>query len=252
MAFTKNFVFTDPVAAQQAVQYAQLASQDQAAEAQAFNDRMRIGTQGRISQQNNQQQQMMNQYQMQQRAAENEKDRELARQGYTNAQTVAGIAYGGKSAPVDARLKAQQNADAAALAKQAVDNFAMGNDYAAIINNKTIPDSIKRKFIESGHVTVDQRTGLYVGRYPNPAAESISGILNKRAGMGPSTISVTPMPSPGPRVPSPSDFSVPVEYPGGPSVFTAPRQSDFAVPFDEFLSTDAPPRTKLPGAYLPY
>lgn len=181
MAFTPRFVFTDPVAAQQAVQYAQLASQEQAMQDQAFNERMRNATQGRIAQQNTQQQQMFSQSQMQQRAAENEKDRELARQGYANAQTVAGIASGGRLGPVDARLKAQQDADAAALAKQTQDNFAMGNDYAAIINNKTIPDSIKRKFIESGHVTVDPKTGLYIGRYPNPnpPAENIQEIMSR-------------------------------------------------------------------------
>lgn len=172
MAFNSRFVFTDPVAAQQAVQYAQLASQEQAAMDQAFNDRIRTGTQGRISQQNAQQQQMMNQYQMQQRAAEAEKDRALAREGYLNAQTVAGIAAG----PRDEAIKARQAADVAAQKAFALENFNRGSSFAQTLNDPKTPTSLKQKLMQSGDVEMGP-DGVWRSRHLNPnPVESIDDI----------------------------------------------------------------------------
>lgn len=223
MAFTRNFLFTDPVAAQQAVQYAQLANQEQAQADQAFNDRIRTGTQGRISQQNAQQQMLLSQSQLAQRAAEAEKDRELARQGYTSAQTVAGITAGQR----DNVLKARTVADAEANKAFALENFNRGSSFAEMLNNANTPLSLKQKLMQSGDVVMGP-DGRWRSRHANPS-EHITDLLNRRAGMGPSTISVTPAPSPGftPRV---TDFDVPVEYPGGPMV-SPDRSQGMMLPF---------------------
>lgn len=157
MAFTRNFLFTDPVAAQQAVQYAQLANQEQAQADQAFNDRIRTGTQGRISQQNAQQQMLLSQSQLAQRAAEAEKDRELARQGYTSAQTVAGITAGQR----DNVLKARTVADAEANKAFALENFNRGSSFAEMLNNANTPLSLKQKLMQSGS---EQELGSVVYR----------------------------------------------------------------------------------------
>jgi hypothetical protein len=229
MAFTKNFVFTDPTAANQAVQYAQLANQEQAQQDQAFNERMRNATQGRIAQQNAQQQQMLSQSNMMNQAAEREKDR-------ANAVTVAGIQAGrtGAGGTFEQRVQAQNEADARAKRDDQKNKHLQGVALAKILINPNVPESEKARVrdtaLKSGLITVDQR-GYYKPAFEDPDApvENIGPLLNKRAGMGPSTISVTPVPSPGPRPPSPSDFRVPVEYPGGPMVGN-PRFSDMAAP----------------------
>lgn len=221
MAFTRNFVFTDPVAAQQAVQYAQLANQEQAQADQAFNERIRTGTQGRISQQNAQQQMALNQAQMQQRALENEKDR-------ISNQTIAGIQAGPRA---DA-LKARQLADEAANKAFALDNFNRGTSFAQTLNDPKTPLSLKQKLMQSGDVEMGP-DGLWRSRHKNPN-ESINDIMNRRSGMGQSTISVTPMPSPGftPRetdfmVPRPSGSSAPLNLsPFETQGFRVLRQSD--------------------------
>lgn len=236
MAFTRNFVFTDPVAAQQAVQYGQLANQEQAQRDQAFNEAFRNLGQQNIARQNTQQQMMMNQAQMANRAAEAEKDRQLARQGYTSAETIAGA----KTAQRASEIKAQNDYDAVMQRKQAEQNHLLGKSYSDILNNKSIPEIQKTKFRESGLVTMDPATGLWVPVHPAPppvagGVQSISDLLNKRRlGMGPSTISVTPVPSPGGFTPQPTDFRVPVEYPGGPLTEPLPtspvRQADMTAP----------------------
>lgn len=241
MAFTPNFVFSDPVAAQQATQYAQIAAQERAAQDQAFNDRIRTGTQGRIAQQNAQQQMMLSQSQLAQRAAEAEKDRELARQGYTSAQTVAGITAGQR----DNVLRARTAADAEANKTFALDNFNRGSSFAEMLNNSNTPLSLKQKLMQSGDVVMGA-DGRWRSRYANPD-EHISDILNRRAGMGPSTISVTPVPSPGftPRV---TDFDVPVEYPGGPMV-GPDRSQGMMLPFPRSFrnqSIDPVPAPEIP------
>lgn len=175
MAFTRNFVFTDPVAAQQAVQYAQLANQEQAQADQAFNDRIRTGTQGRISQQNAQQQMLLSQGQMAQRASEAEKDRELARQGYSSAQTVAGITAGQR----DNVLRAREAADASANKAFALDNFNRGSSFAEMLNNANTPLSLKQKLMQSGDVVMGT-DGLWRSRHTNPnTVESIGDIQSR-------------------------------------------------------------------------
>lgn len=175
MAFTRNFVFTDPVAAQQAVQYAQLANQEQAQADQAFNDRIRTGTQGRISQQNAQQQMMLNQSQLAQRSAEAEKDRELARQGYVNAQTVAGITAG----PRDDAIKARQAADMAANKMFLEENFNRGTSFARTLNDPATPQTLKQKLMQSGDVEMGP-DGFWRSRHVNPnQAESIDDIRGR-------------------------------------------------------------------------
>jgi hypothetical protein len=181
---------------------------------------------------------LMNQGQMAQRAAEAEKDRQLAEKGYRSAETIAGM----KVAEDAARLKAQKDADAQFNKEQAIQKHLLGKSYSDILNNPKIPEIQKTKFRESGLVTMDPNTGLWVPVHPEPPPEggqrikSIGELLNPgRLGMGPSTISVTPVPSPGPRPPSSTDFRVPVEYPGGPLVeqsMTPPpvRQADMTAP----------------------
>lgn len=168
MAFTSNFVFTDPVAAQQAVQYAQLANQEQAQADQAFNDRIRTGTQGRISQQNAQQQMLMNQSQMQQQAAEREKDR-------VSNQTIAGIQAG----PREDAIKARQAADALANKAFALDNFNRGTSFAQTLNDPKTPLSLKQKLMQSGDVEMGP-DGLWRSRHANPnPVESIDDIRGR-------------------------------------------------------------------------
>lgn len=168
MAFTKNFVFTDPVAAQQAVQYAQLANLEQSQADQAFNDRIRTGTQGRISQQNAQQQMMMNQAQMQQQAAEREKDR-------MSNQTIAGIQAG----PRDDAIKARQAADVLANKAFALENFNRGTSFAMTLNDSKTPLSLKQKLMQSGDVEMGP-DGIWRSRHANPnAAESIGDIVDR-------------------------------------------------------------------------
>lgn len=175
MAFTKNFVFTDPVAAQQAVQYAQLANLEQSQADQAFNERMRNATQGRIAQQNTQQQMLMNQNQLAQRSAEAEKDRELARQGYTSAQTVAGITAGQR----DNVLKAREASDAAANKAFSLENFNRGSSFAEMLNNANTPLSLKQKLMQSGDVVMGP-DGIWRSRHTNPnALESIGDIQSR-------------------------------------------------------------------------
>lgn len=166
MAFTPNFVFADQVPAQQAVQYAQLAAQQQAQQDQAFNDRLRNATQGRIAQQNSDQQRMMNQYQMMNSAAERQKDRE-------SNQTIAGIQAGrvNGGGTFDERLKAQQAADAAAKHDDQKNKHLQGVALAKILINPNVPESEKIKVretaLKSGLLTVNPR-GYYMPSFADP------------------------------------------------------------------------------------
>lgn len=234
MAFNSRFVFTDPVAAQQATAYAQLEAQERAAQEQAFNERIRTGTQGRISQQNAEQQRMMTQSQMAQQAAEREKDRALQREGYGSSEKVAGIVAGQRGDI----LKAREAADAAANKAFTEENWNRGSSYAESLNNPNTPAALKKKLMESGDVVMGP-DGVWRSRHSNPnAAESIGDIRQRVQGipgsmgvggmlpggmMTPpprSMVTVTPMPSPGPRPSSSTDFPV------------QPRASDMTVPME--------------------
>lgn len=243
MAFTRNFVFTDPVAAQQATQYAQIAAQEQAAQDQAFNDRIRIGTQGRISQQNADQQRMMSQSQMMQRADENQKDR-------ISNQTIAGIQAGrvGAGGTFDERIKAQQAADEKARQDDSNQKYETGRGLAMILNNPRVSDMEKNKVreaaLKSGLLTVN-RMGFYVPLFPPPPAPVVEHINDLRQGVN--DPGVYPPPG-GMMLPFPRSFrSQTVDFPSapaGPSPFETPgfqvfRQSDImnqtvpAIPVDQ-------------------
>lgn len=238
MAFTKNFVFTDPVAAQQATQYAQLAAQEQAANDQAFNDWMRIGTQGRVAQQNAQQQMLMNQNQMAQRAAEAEKDRALAREGYGNAKSIAEINVG-QRADV---MKSRQAADDAANKAFMLENFNRGSSFAEMLNNKDTPLSLKQRLMQSGDVVMGP-DGVWRSRHANPNPVETIGDISQRVGGIPGSMGVggklqaamDTMPSRSRLLqmgPPPADFP---SAPAGPSPFETEgfkvfRQSDFTNP----------------------
>lgn len=241
MAFTKNFIFSDAVPAQQAVQYAQLANQEQAQADQAFNERMRNATQGRIAQNNSQQQMMMSQNQMAQRAAEAEKDRALQREGYGSAEKVAGLradVYGDK-------IKAQQTADDAFLKRQALENFSRGNSFAETLNNPATPLHLKQKLMESGDVVMGP-DGLWRSRHANPnpvesidsiraALQPVKGIPGSMGVGGRLPAAMDTIPSRSRMLqmrPPPSTPDFP-SAPDGPSPFETPgfrvfRQSDFA------------------------
>lgn len=239
------FIYREAAPGQQAVQYAQIQAQQE-----MDRDRMNNELYRAMSQQATQlgvgsQQAAISRAHMQQRQAENEKDRELARQGYTNAQTVAGINSGVRGGIVDARLKAQMDADTAALKLQAQDNYSRGISFAEMLNNSATPLSLKQKLMQSGDVVMGPN-GVWRSRHANPdQVESIgdiqsrfqpvTGIPGPVGGRIPSAMDSMPSrsrmlqagpPPVGPRV---SDFP---SAPPGPSPFETPgfkvfRQSDF-------------------------
>lgn len=249
------FIYTNPAAGQQAVQYAQLQAQQEMDRDRQVNDLYKTMSDQATRLGLGSQQASISRNQMSQRAAEAEKDRELARQGYTNAQTVAGITAGPRA---DA-LNARKLADDAANKQFALDNFNRGTSFATTLNDPKTPLSLKQKLMQSGDVEMGP-DGLWRSRHRNPS-ENINDILARRAGLGQSTISAVPVPSPGGFTPRETDFRVPVLYPGGPtteggidnvappyireqSPFETPgfkvfRQSDFTNPPAE-VPTDQP------------
>jgi hypothetical protein len=276
------FIFREAAPGQQAVQYAQLQAQQEMDQNRLNNDLYRAMSQQATQLGIGSQQAAISRNQMLQRQAENEKDRELTRQGYTNAQTVAGITAG----PRDDAIKARQAADAADLKQRNRDLWSMGDAYEKTVNS---PDVLKmdpavvKRMKESGHLYRGD-DGLWHNRYPNPDAvvESIGDIRQRYEGI-PGSMGVGGKLMPGINSMPPRSMmlnrAVPVSdfpsAPPGPSPFETDgfrvfRQSDFsevpednydravrfnspvAVPVSEFQSTDYQPKSRVPYSFLPY
>lgn len=277
------FIYTNPAAGQQAVQYAQLQAQDDADKRRLLGATLHdMSVQGIEAGRNNAQMgysraQLMN------RSAEAERDRALQREGYRSAESINTA----RSAAIDAertRRAAEQTAyEKDQLLRQQQAFFQAGETDAAMMNDPKVDKAIKQK-IAQGRNVKPGANGLWVNAHPNPAllapaiptiadlrAKQASALGANRALLGtpevpqvpfsPNTV-VTPMPSPGytPRV---TDFDIPVEYPGGPIIDVPPLevvpQDEILkysplpqVPFDEYLPSYDAPRRRVPFAILPY
>lgn len=245
------FIYTSPVAGQQAVQYAQLQAQQEMDNDRQISDLFRQAGQNVTNLGLGAQQVGVSRAQMQQRALEAEKDRELARQGYASAQTVAGITAGQRGDVLKARLAA----DDAANKAFALDNFNRGSSFAEMLNNANTPLSLRQKLMQSGDVVMGA-DGVWRSRHANPnPVESIDNIRMRVQGI-PGSMGV------GGRIPAAMD-SMPsrarmmqmgpatVDFPSappGPSPFETPgfqvfRQSDIinrTVPVPVEVPVDQP------------
>ena len=319
---TAPFVYREAAPGQQAVQYAQLQEQGEADRrrtiAQAYHD---MSTQATEMARNNAQM-AATRSQMNQRSAEAEKDRALQREGYKSAEAVAAGRTKATEDAWDRRAKAQTDAEAAEVKRQARAFFQAGFSDAAMMNDPKVPQAVKDK-ISLGRNVRPSPDGLsWVNAHPDPDlptnVETIPGVdarssalrrgaagLTPRPPFSPNT-TVTPVPSLGPRppastdfrvpttpgpapvtprtsrsldgwtskpppdavvprppfypntavtpVPSPgftpreTDFSVPVERPGGPAV---PAPSQFPSTYDGWLDYNPEPNAMSPRAPLP-
>ena len=304
----QNFVFTDPVAAQQATQMAQIIQAAQAEKDRNFTSFANEITRSGTARNNASQQRALTESQMGQQSSEAEKNRKAraaeTSQVLASQEKVAGLRGAAKNAldleaekfdtlaslidtedpPTDSEFQAlaaglsperikplkialdQKRRSLVALAGEAQDLA----DYWNKIFTGLKPEDKNALTDARSRFSKDRRAGdllksdpatyklfpKYKGpRLDSPPATNTAitpiGALKERLGGNglparSSLIGVQPMPAPG-YVPSPTDFQVPVNEPGGPLM-----QPQMAVPNFEYLSTDAPPRTRIPGAYLPY
>jgi hypothetical protein len=127
------FVYREAAPGQQAVQYAQLQEQGEADRrriiAQAYHD---MSTQGPEMARNNAQM-AATQSQMNQRSAEAAKDRDLQREGYKSAEAVATGKTNATEDAWDRRAKAQTDAYAAEVKRQAEAFFQVGETDASMM-----------------------------------------------------------------------------------------------------------------------
>jgi hypothetical protein len=249
------FIYTNPAAGQQAVQYAQLQAQQDQDREHRINDMYRLASQQATDLTKGSQQAAISRNNMLNQNNQRDLDRQLQDRGYASAQTVAGIAAG----PRDDAIKARQAADAAANKAFALDNFNRGTSFALTLNDPKTPLSLKQKLMQSGDVEMGP-DGVWRSRHPNPnPTESITDIRQRVIGipgsmgvggnipaamdtmpsrarmlqMGPPSYPSAPAGSSGPNSPIqwnnfpsyPGNFRVPVQNPA-----PVPRQSDLITP----------------------
>lgn len=247
------FIYRESAPGQQAVQYAQLQEQADADRrrilAQTYRD---MSTQGTEMARTNAQM-AATRSQMNQRSAEAEKDRALQREGYKSAEAVAA---GRTKATEDAwarREKAQADYDSAAAKQQAEAFFQAGETDAAMMNDPKVPQALKDK-IAAGRNVRPGPNGLWVNAHPNPAlqlpgVQTIDDIKRKQSeAAARNRALVTPVPSPGPRPPSSTDFNVPLDRSSGPAAPYPDREAPAQFPstYEGWLDYNPEPQVMSP------
>lgn len=248
-----NFIYRESAPGQQAVQYAQLQEQADADRrrilAQTYRD---MSTQGTEMARTNAQM-AATRSQMNQRSAEAEKDRALQREGYKSAETVAAGRAKAAEDAWDKRAKAQTDFETAETKRQAEAFFQAGETDAAMMNDPKVPQALKDK-IAAGRNVRPGPNGLWVNAHPNPAlqlpgVQTIDDIKRKQSeAAARNRALVTPVPSPGPRPPSSTDFTVPLDRSSGPVVPYPDREAPAPFPstYEGWLDYNPEPKAVSP------
>ncbi len=203
-----NFIYTNPSAGQQAVQYAQLQAQDDADKRRLLGATLHdMSVQGIEAGRNNAQMgysraQLMN------RSAEAERDRALQREGYRSAESINTA----RSAAIDAERTRRATEQAAyekdQLLRQQQAFFQAGETDAAMMNDPKVDKAVKAK-IAQGRNVKPGANGLWVNAHPNPAllAPALPTIADLKAKQAAATGANRALISPG---------YTPVEQPAAP------------------------------------
>ena len=165
---TAPFVYREAAPGQQAVQYAQLQEQGESDRrrtiAQAYHD---MSTQATEMARNNAQMAAARS-QMNQRSAELEKDRALQREGYQSAENIQAGRTKATEDAWDRRAKAQTDAEAAEVKRQARAFFQAGFSDAAMMNDPKVPQAVKDKISLGRNVRPSPDGKTWVNAHPDP------------------------------------------------------------------------------------
>lgn len=285
------FIYREAAPGQQAVQYADMENRAEIERQKRLNDLfLAMSQQGtEFARTAGQSSAARNNSAM--RSAEAEKDRALQREGYKSAEQIAAGKVASADADRKRRDDAQAEFDKQDQYNRAVAMFNAGSADAANLNSGRLQPPDISALIKRGYAKIGPN-GVWTSAYPHPGPalvtpagqqmdtiESIRARTRARAGMGggvqvPFTGTVNEHSVPQDFVPSYPQTPVypPSEFEQGyPTVIpqdeiirraTIPQSYDEAINprpyippppvFDDYLSTDEPPKRRIPGAYIPY